>query len=361
MCVRIAIILGTLFAFMAARAFAQQGIKYKLIATSETIYLFDMQPCFRWIDGGPAILVRDVGYPDPKTYDYVVGYHYLYSFKYASGDSVLSWKFGFRDSLETTFFLIADFEGNGTAGIMGSAFKYLGNGTELVKLEYSGSSWEQSVRILPFNPGMFFTARIFDAARDGFIFTFSVDTTTVCDTCYYDNEYPPVGLVFCDWQKDDLKAYVDSTAHNWIQALAVVYGQPSYVYMVEELPGPTEEENYGALVKYEFDSANYKLKKLYETRELSFPYAIFSDHSSRLYVSDTMLTLVFNRTTQWFIDDGKSLTFYWLDRTPFDCEDASYFDIDGDGKNELICSEAVVKDKVSHEPNWRIMVYKVEQ
>lgn len=332
---------------------------YRLIARSKPLFQFDLLPVTRWIDLKPIVLARSIGFPQPDVYAFDPANNMLYSFFVKDSDSLLAWEFIMRDSLGAPLFLAGDYDADGQVELITTSSTYFGDGEELVKLDYNNGRWTKTKAQVPYFPGLGFSGKFFRANRDDFVFTFSMDTIAICDTCYYDIEYPPVGLVFCEWEKESLITYPDSTPHYWIQAVASRYGQPTFVYIAEEYQPMPGGKPFGAVVKYMFDRTTRRLTALYATYIPEFPYGIFNDNSSRLFISDTLITLMAGNVIQRFVDSGDSLRTLGVEHLEFDCYDSDYLDIDKDGTVELICSEPVVKGKVGRDPNWIIKVYDI--
>jgi hypothetical protein len=347
---------------LAAPLKAQMTVGFEFLAQTDTIYQFSLLSSARWIDGEPRALFRSAAYPDAKVLEYTIGYHYLYSLSFSPPK--LGIEFVLEDSLNSGPMITADFDGDGNIEIMGKSFMYHGEGTELSLLKYTDGTWKEFKQVVPYYIDALFAAHLYDTQGDGFILVFRNDTTTVCDTCYYDNEYPNTGLIFGNWDGERLNLHVDSTFHYTLQSLGAAYGDQDYVYIYETLfdsttwtaDGPLE---IGCLVKYRFDKESAKLERLYYAGCLNFGWGLTSDNSSGVYVRDSLIIILDNKAMQWFLDDGESLTQTLMQFTSFDCYESLLFDIDGDGQNDLICAEPIVKDSFTEDPNWVIKAYKL--
>jgi len=332
---------------------------YEFLAVSDTIYTFGMLPCYGFSTAGPEIVVRNVAYPSPEKLQFKVGYHHMYSFLYQEGDSLLEWKYVLKESLQTEPAAMLSLGHDGPSKILGQLFGLSGVGTKLVNIGRLDDNWKQADTTLPFAIGRIFPGHLSSADWESFIMTFSIDTLPPCDTCHYDIDYPPVGFLHCDWREEELNYFVDSTLHFQVEAIATVFGSQSFVYVAEEVPFGWDSKERGALVKYKYDMASHKLSRLYETLIPSFPIGVFSSGRARLYVKGDTITMITDNLFQVFNDTDSSIELVSVDAAPFECEEASFLDVDKDGVDELICAEAIVTDTITQDPNWVIKVYKM--
>ena len=351
-----------LLSAFAQKNSAQTTVGFELIAQSDKMYEFDILTSDKWVDGQQKTLFRSIGYPEPSQVNFAFGHSYLYSIHLQG--TALKAQFVLTDSFQTGPVITGDFDADGNIEIMGNASFYPGEGTEILTLRYVGGIWKEYREAIPYYILGMFSVDLFDDSGDDFVFAFVNDTTTVCDTCFYDNENPETGLIFGNWDGQKLNLSVDSTFHYALQSLGAVFGANTYVYTYEALIDSTysPEEGayeYGCLVKYRFDQESAKLERLYYAECPYFGWGLPSDNTSGVYVRDSLIVILDNKAMQWFVDDGQSLNLALMQWTPFPCYNPVLFDINADGQDDLVCAEPVVAGSLVQDPNWVIKAYKI--
>lgn len=347
---------------MAQESASLTFIGFEPIGSSDTIDVYDLTIVNPWIDDGPVLIFRSGGYPDPGQKQFRLGRDFLYSCKLDS--SQIESQFVVADSFDTRSIVSGDFDSDGNPEVLGNQEFYLGDGTEVTVLEYTGEAWKEYREIIPFDIDAHFVGDLFDNQGDDFIFAFGIDTIT-CDTCSYDIESsPPMGLIYGNRDDEKLNMHVDSTFHYALQSLGVSFGETTYVYSYEAVEDTASFAGggplyIGSIVKYRFDRDKARLEKLYYAACPYFGGGFTHYNGSSVYAKDSVIIILDDSAVQWFIDDGKSLTLSLIQYTPFPCFAPVLFDIDGDGEDDLICTEPQAPDGATQGPNWMIKAYKI--
>jgi len=350
-----------IMAICSSQAFCLDLVGFAPLAESDTLFLFEVLTCDKWIDGKPTVLFRSVGFPDAKELKFSVDYDYLYKVKYE--DIKLRTQFVMAESLYKAI-IAGDFDEDGYVEVMGLSSGYFGDGTEIVTMKYRAGSWIIYKQIIPYYIERLIRVKLYNTTGDDFIFLFNALDLSQADSTNPEVESPPLGLIFGNWAHQRLNLFPDSTIHYTIEAIGSIYGDTTFVYIYEELADSTEitldgPRPMGALVKYAFNRNVSKLEKRYFIETPVLTREIVSEASTSLYASDSLIKIMGNGLMQWYADNGDSLTLSLFQWTPFPCFDPVLLDIDGDGQKELICTEPVVTDRAVQEPNWVIKAYKI--
>ena len=337
-------------------------VGFEPIGHSDAIDVYDLTIADRWINGGYGLILRSGGYPNPAEKQPGLGRDYVYSCKLDS--SLIESHFVFADSFDTGSIIAGDFDSDGNPEILGNREFYMGDGTEITIFEYAGGVWKQYGETIPFLIDAHFAADLFDDQGDDFIFAFGIDTLD-CDTCSFDIETsPPMGLIYGNRDGGKLNLNVDSTFHYALQSLGVAYGDTTYVYIYEAIKdtasfGEGGPLFIGSLVKYRFDRQTAGLERLYYAECPFFGGGFTHYNGSSVYARDSLIVILDDSAMQWFIDDGQSLALSVMQWTPFPCYAPVLFDIDGDGHEELICTEPQAPNGTTQGSNWMIKAYKL--
>jgi len=345
-----------------SRGLCLNFVGFAPLAQSDTLYKFQVLTCDAWVDGRPTLLFRSIGCPDPKQLNFVFGYSYLYTADLKS--STVETRFAVADSLDSKSIIAGDFDSDGSVEIMGISTSYFGDGTEIETMKYRAGSWITYKQIIPYYIERLIRVKLYNTTGDDFIFLFNALDLSQADSTAPEIETPPLGLIYGNWANQRLNLFPDSTIHNAIEAIGSKRGDTTFVYIYEGVVDSTQStpdgfRGFGALVKYRFNRGLSKLERLYYAESPSGTNEIVSDPSSSLYASDSLIQIMRDDQMQWYIDNGDSLTLSLFQWTPFECVDPVLIDIDNDGKDELVCSEAIVKDQAVQVPNWVIKAYKI--